>query len=290
MIPTTERTLIFEDEFILTDNFYLTTEPEHTSSYISTNYPFIINFTMVLFCTQGSMCVQLNLKEYRLKPHDTLIVLPGSIGQCKEFSPDCQVAIIAGLGNNLFNDNNSPHSILFRKHLINWPQIHISSNELQEFLVIYHLMRRKIEQPDSEFTREALIGFMQVLTANGYQWLSRHYKNIQNNKNANRQQQLFDNFLSLVQKHYGEQRRIGFYANKMCLTPKYLSQVIHQVSGRYAGDWIDDYVILEAKALLKSKKYTIQQICDTLNFSNTSFFGKYFKEAVGCSPRRYMLQ
>lgn len=64
---------------------------------------------------------------------------------------------------------------------------------------------------------------------------------------------------------------------------------MYQVSGRYAGDWINDYVILEAKALLKSKKYTVQQVCDMLNFSNPSFFGKFFKAAVECSPRKYML-
>ena len=74
---------------------------------------------------------------------------------------------------------------------------------------------------------------------------------------------------------------------KLCVTSKYLSQVVHKVSGRFAGDWITDFVILEAKALLKSRKYTVQQIADKLNFANQSFFGKYFKEKVGCSPTEY---
>lgn len=78
-----------------------------------------------------------------------------------------------------------------------------------------------------------------------------------------------------------------FYADRLCLTPKYLSQVVHAVSGRHAGDWIRDYVILEAKALLKSGQYTIQQVSDMLNFANQSFFGVYFKKAVGCSPTVY---
>ncbi len=73
----------------------------------------------------------------------------------------------------------------------------------------------------------------------------------------------------------------------MCLTPKYLSQVVYAVSGRYAGEWIRDYVILEAKALLKSGQYTIQQVSDMLNFANQPFFGVYFKKAVGCSPTAY---
>lgn len=62
-----------------------------------------------------------------------------------------------------------------------------------------------------------------------------------------------------------------FYAEKLCLTPKYLSQVILEVSDRHATDWIRDYVILDAKALLKSGRYTVQQVGDLLNFSNASF-------------------
>lgn len=56
------------------------------------------------------------------------------------------------------------------------------------------------------------------------------------------------------------ERSISYYADKLCVTSKYLSQVVYKVSGRFAGDWITDFVILEAKALLKSRKYTVQQI------------------------------
>ena len=94
--------------------------------------------------------------------------------------------------------------------------------------------------------------------------------------------------MQLLKEHYTTQRKIGFYADKLCMTPKYLSQVIHAVSGRHAGDWIRDYVILEAKALLKSRQYTIQQVSDMLNFPNQSFFGTYFKKTVGCSPLTYL--
>ena len=106
----------------------------------------------------------------------------------------------------------------------------------------------------------------------------------------NRQQLLFEKFLEQVQTHYTEHRSVGFYAEQLCLTPKYLSQVILKASGRYANDWIRDYVILEAKALLKSGRYTVQQVGDLLNFPNASFFGRYFKAVVGCSPRRYMME
>ena len=71
------------------------------------------------------------------------------------------------------------------------------------------------------------------------------------------------------------------------MTPKYLSLLVKNVSNRTAGEWIDNYVVLEAKALLSSSTLSIQEISDRLNFANQSFFGKYFKQHVGISPTEY---
>ncbi|MDR2805936.1 MAG: helix-turn-helix domain-containing protein [Dysgonamonadaceae bacterium] len=77
------------------------------------------------------------------------------------------------------------------------------------------------------------------------------------------------------------------YASKLCLTPKYFSKIIKDNSGISASEWIDNYIILEAKALLKSTNITILQISDELNFPSQSFFGKYFKRVTGMSPKSY---
>lgn len=77
---------------------------------------------------------------------------------------------------------------------------------------------------------------------------------------------IFKQFLKLVETHHYKERDISFYAEKLCLTPKYLSSIIRDVSGELAGNWIDNYVIIEAKALLISSNLTIQEICYKLNF------------------------
>ena len=74
------------------------------------------------------------------------------------------------------------------------------------------------------------------------------------------------------------------------MNPKYLSTVIKEISGKSAFEWINNYVILEAKSMLKSTGKTIQQISDELNFANQSFFGKYFKQHVGIPPSEYRIQ
>ncbi|MDR1331291.1 MAG: helix-turn-helix domain-containing protein, partial [Tannerella sp.] len=101
------------------------------------------------------------------------------------------------------------------------------------------------------------------------------------------QEALVEKFLNLVQTHYREERELKFYADKLGLTPMHLSKVVKAASRKSANDWIDEHVILEAKALLKSTGMTIQQISEELNFPSQSFFGKYFKRCTGMSPREY---
>jgi AraC-like DNA-binding protein len=102
-----------------------------------------------------------------------------------------------------------------------------------------------------------------------------------------RQGLLTEQFTKLVRENYHHERETTFYAGKLNLTPKYLSQAIKSATGKSASDWIEDFVILEAKALLKSTNMTVQQISNELNFPSQSFFGKYFKRKTGMSPSDY---
>ena len=123
---------------------------------------------------------------------------------------------------------------------------------------------------------------------NSYNYFTKMKNNVEDTSEYNRNQEIYKRFMQAVQKNYMQERSITYYADLLCISPKYLSQVIKNVTGRLAGEWIRDYVILEAKALLKSNKYTVQQVCDMLNFANQSFFGKYFKKRTGMSPKAYM--
>ena len=98
---------------------------------------------------------------------------------------------------------------------------------------------------------------------------------------------LVEKFLNLAHTYHKKQCELKFYAQQLIITPKYLSKVVKETSGRPANDWIDDLVVLEAKALLKSTNMTIQQVSDDLNFPSQSFFGKYFKRVTGMSPKEY---
>lgn len=108
---------------------------------------------------------------------------------------------------------------------------------------------------------------------------------IQSNQKSNGR--LTEKFLSLVQRHFKEERFLDFYASKLEVSSKHLSRTLKETTGFTAVEWIDRFIILEAKVLLKSSTMSIQQIADELNFNSQSFFGKYFKKHTGFSPKDF---
>jgi len=98
---------------------------------------------------------------------------------------------------------------------------------------------------------------------------------------------LFTKFKHLLSRHYLQEHKLDFYASQLHLTPKSLSAAIKKQSGRSAGKWIDDTIVLEAKVLLQNKTLTVSQISAMLNFSEQSVFGKFFRANTGMSPIQY---
>jgi len=106
-------------------------------------------------------------------------------------------------------------------------------------------------------------------------------------KPISRYEIIYSQFISLLFEHYKTERSMNFYAEQLHLTPKYFSKMIKQVNGLSATEWIDEMVVMGAKAMLKSTSLSIAQISDELNFANPSFFGTYFKKKTKMTPLEY---
>jgi len=102
-----------------------------------------------------------------------------------------------------------------------------------------------------------------------------------------REQTIFDRFLQLVTQHCAEHHQIGYYAEHMCLTERYLSTVIRQTSGTTAKDWIDRALITRIKIELRHTDKSSAQIAEEMHFANPSFFSKYFRRITGMTPGEY---
>jgi AraC-like DNA-binding protein len=172
------------------------------------------------------------------------------------------------------------------------PVFHLTNDEVQElkeyFLLTLDAVKRKDDYFRIDITKRLIAAYMYKLGSIIY----RHRPELQEeaNKPIRREETLFKQFINLVSDHHRKERRVDFYAEQLFLSPKHFSTVIKKVSGKTAGQWIDEYVILEAKTLLKYSAMSIQEVAYYLNFPNPSFFGKYFKQHTGMSPSDYKAQ
>jgi AraC-like DNA-binding protein len=163
--------------------------------------------------------------------------------------------------------------------------LQIPEKALQEILTIFNLIREKIDTHHI-YRKEIIQHYFYILFYNFYAFVKEQKIGKQEEKRPLKEV-MFERFIAAVEQHYKTQHEIGFYAEKLCLTSKYLSALVHEISGKSAADWIKEYLLLEARTLLKSGKMTIQQVSNELNFNDQSYFGVFFKRYMGCSPREY---
>jgi AraC-like DNA-binding protein len=163
------------------------------------------------------------------------------------------------------------------------PYIRLDSQSMKFVRKFLFTLKKFMTMTENPYRLEMIKHLMIV----SYYMVRPNFENVIAPAKPSRQALLIEKFTALVRENYRMQRKTAFYADKLCLTPKYLSEVVKAATGKSVSDWIDDYVILETKALLKSTNMTVQQIGDELNFPSQSFFGKYFKRNAGVSPREY---
>ena len=154
--------------------------------------------------------------------------------------------------------------------------------KLECMQVIREKMRERTHFYQKELVQNAFIGFLLDL---GNIMLSKKDRLIR--PPLSRKEELFEQFLQLLFEHCKEQHVVTFYAEKLFITPQYLSLILKELTGKSANKWIDDALIVEAKVLLKAPQATVQQVADILHFSDQSTFGKFFKKHMGISPMEY---
>lgn len=283
MLPKDGHQLIYDDVLYMNDNMDETFTPGDLHYDMK---PVKLMFVLVVFCTEGKVKLRLNMKEYDLTRNTLMVVPPGTILDAME-SHNGRTGMMAINKEHGWKTPPTGVAVQLRTQILNEPQlIPFSEKGMKRFVDIFMQIRTMMIDDDMHFKEEALMGYTHVLSA---YWMNEQEENQRQAPSVKRtrSEDIFYRFIDDVKQNYKQHRNVAFYADKACLTPKYLGQVITRVSGRHPIDWIRDYVILDAKAMIISGEYTIQQISTALGFPNASFFGKYFKESVGCSPGQY---
>lgn len=174
-----------------------------------------------------------------------------------------------------------PYLIYVMEH----PILQLGEVETRRIRLNYRLMIERLSEEEHAFRREATIANLQACYLDVCDFLKRRAS--RNMDIQTRAYGIFDQFMHLVASEYVQHRDVQWYADKLTLTPKYLSEVVKQVSGRTASAWITNFVITELKSLLRNSDLSIKEIAVEMNFANQSFLGKYFKNVVGISPQEY---
>lgn len=161
-----------------------------------------------------------------------------------------------------------------------------SADIFEEICCIYRYMKAKMT--DTGFTRreEILHVYLMAILSILSDVMSKDSQ-YANPPKSNRQRELYNKFVKSVKDNYQTHRDVGFYASEVCVTPGHLGRIVRSVSGKAVSDWIKDYVVLEAKAMMQLRDLPIAEVSERLGFPNPSFFSKFFRQREGLTPSQY---
>lgn len=237
--------------------------------------------TVIGLCVKGECSFRLNMQDYNITSPAINMFMPGQIIENVTYSPDFQGHAIV-VSKRFVDMLNIPGWQQHYMTLYNSP-VNPTTEEFMTYVRFFFIMMHKAAQDtENPYRMQVIENLIRVF----YYGAMGRFNN-ENKESTTYKNGLVEKFIELVEEHYRQERLIGFYANKLCITPKYLSKLVKEHTGRSAGEWIENHVILDARAMLHSSDMTIQQIATALNFPNQSFFGKYFKRATGISPKHY---
>ena len=256
-------------------------------------YPVRFDGYIIFFLRKGHFSIDLNLNTYEVKPHSLLMNVPGNIIKLSSYAEDHigDAELYFVLASREFMSGiRFDFNKLFQESLSLWKNPCIPLNDQDLALAEeYFTLARDILQSKQMNKREilgSLITSFTYVTMDVWTRELNEARKAQTPSSA-RMNLLFERFLALVTEHHNTERGMAFYADKLCLTPKYLSKLVKEASGRSGPAWIDSFVILEAKNLLKYSDKTIKEIVYTLHFPNQSVFYKFFKAHTGMTPSEY---
>lgn len=232
---------------------------------------------------EGTCQAEINLVSYEIKAPALVCVRSMQIMQPSSFSQDFNASVI--VTSKRFSENlfiflsSSPIASLANRH----PVAPIPRDLVPSFKDFLKSTREILSDSSNPYASQALLYQMLVfIFKEGYKC----YEPFKNQA-LYPQDRISNQFLALVQENFRKERFLDFYAEKLEITPKHLSRTVKKQTGYTAVEWIERFVILESKVLLKSSNLNIQQIADELNFPSQSFFGKYFKKFTGLSPKEF---
>ncbi len=246
-----------------------------------------MNGVFVALCLEGSARYTVDTKEQLVRKNDVIIISKGQVVGDYMLSRDCRgLAILASTGfyQEVISDVNELATLFFLS--FSRPVYNLEESTVEMFANYFHVIKNRVDNTEHQYREAVVKTLMRSLIYDMGNVIFR-LQHRDGNRPKTRSERVFFDFIALLEKNFRVERRVGWYAKQLGISPKYLSETVKQASKRTPNDWIDNYVITELRLLLSNSSKSIKQIAEEMNFVNQSFFGKYFKENVGVSPTEY---
>ncbi|PZR19927.1 MAG: hypothetical protein DI539_12400 [Flavobacterium psychrophilum] len=274
---------INNDFFIIRETYYL-----DENDY---QYPFRTDNTAIMLIIDGEADIQINFELIKLKKDDILIVTPNSI-----FYPVKTNSSLKAIG-IVFNDSFVQQNVQLHMHYINeiiffsernTPVLRSGTDERAAFKFLIDKIRIADEQ-ENYYSKDIINHYFNALLLELMVMYRFNDKRMIDTKTW-RKKDLINQFLVLLSEHSKKERAVEFYAEKLSVSPSYLTRIIKEASGESTRTIITNSVIKEARDLLLYSNLSITQIAEELNFSDQSFFGKFFKKKMKMSPKMFRVR
>lgn len=254
-----------------------------------TSYPSNIQSALIVYSLRGKAKLTVHEDVHWIQPKELIILLPGQFVSFSDPSEDF-LTVTMVISSSLFSDalsgapRFSPHFFFYMRNHYWYSQTESDVLRIYNFL---GMIKGKVTSLDI-YRRELIVHLLRYLYLelfNAYQ----KEATLKTDRKDIRKEELANKFFELIMKHFKENKDVAFYADKLCITSKYLTMVIKETSGKSAKDWIVEYVILEIKTLLKNTNMNIQEIAIRTNFANQSSLGRFFRKHTGMSLSQYRM-
>lgn len=247
-----------------------------------------MNFILIVLCTKGSLKYYLNTHPVEVKTGDMLIVTERHVVDCYEPSPDVEglaFLMTPDFFHEVINNISDLTQVLLYSR--NHPLFNLDASSRKTFSDYFNVIKDRVANSTNRYRRELVRSLMLALLYDLSDVVYRSQQEAVPEHRLKRGEIIFTKFIKLVEQHCRSERRVGWYALQLDITPKYLSELVKAVSRKTPNEWIDNYVLTEVRVMLKTTTKPIKVITQELNFPNQSFLGKFFKEHMGMSPSKY---
>lgn len=239
----------------------------------------------IYFCRKGWAHATIDLKDYEIVENTQVVLLPGTIIRINGCSSDFTASFF-GFPKEMFMEACMRFEPIFFRFIKEQPCYVLPQENtgainglIRATTAIYNDRENRFR---NQIAKNHLQSFMLDIYDKCYRYFGKHKI-----EGGTRQDEIFKSFVSLVHEHCASQREVSFYADKLCISTKYLTGICKAVTGDSAKKIIDDFAILKIKVLLQSTELTVQEIADRLHFPDQSYLGRYFKRHEGISPKEY---